>query len=149
MKPSDYIALAAVTVSLLAVAFNLFLDRKKRIADKRAEAYIDFLKHMSLLANLQDRPEAERFPVDAAQLEAKQRILLYGSPRVIQALVGLQLGGGDFTTDEGGKSFVALVQAMQKDCSGVCSTPEQILTPIVYLRGLPHDHFANQTKRER
>ena len=86
MGIKDWIPAGAILVSVVAWFVNNFLDRRRKMSERRAEAYVDYLNGISRVENLPDRNSKEWHEANILTLEARHQILLYGSPNVIAAL---------------------------------------------------------------
>ena len=134
MKLTDYTALIGVFVTLVsaAVAFltwatNLAKDRKQSLAQRRAEAYIDYLTGLSRVSNIADADSKEYRDADIMTLEAKHRIILYGAEEVVEGLRELYEGPAQFAlTKEGRRRYADLLNAMRKDSGQPAASQEAI-----------------------
>ncbi len=95
----------------LQYALSRSAERVKKIDELRTEAYADYLRGVAAAAHLtsdQDFVEANRSVADA-----KTRIVVYGKPRVIEALALFEKDGASLNTETGIAAFVNLVLAMR------------------------------------
>lgn len=119
MKFADYISTGALTVSIFALAINIYLDRYKRLSDRRAEVYLNFLKWFMRSPARIPMTDVEHGEWQAEHLNSKSQVLLYGSKDVVNALLRLyahEREVNDYRTEEGGKALESLYQAMRRDC---------------------------------
>ena len=120
-------ALTVVAAGIGAI-FGTFLtrhtERYKQLQGLRAAAYVDFLRGVSKLAavgrdtlkneaNLLEEREGKIIVTDA-----RARIAIYGSKRVVQSLSKFISGGAVLNTDERLHSFTGVCELMRNESTG-------------------------------
>lgn len=113
-----------VVGAILQYFFSHFTERRKELRKLRSEAYVDYLRSVS---------ESPRLPAgDATALreflvkltEAKTRLCVYGSAKVIDALADIEAGGAKIATPEQVALFLRIVQVMREDSAADRRTPK-------------------------
>jgi hypothetical protein len=113
----DHATLTAI-LSLTGVAigaglqyyFGRNLEGRKQLAMQRAQAYVDYFKGVALTA--QHGRSKDHLAMVA---DAKTRICLYGSPKVIQSLSTFESSGAVLTSAESQAAMMILLKAMRDD----------------------------------
>jgi len=100
---AEFAALGTVALAVVTYTANLVLDRRNKVAIRRSEAYTDFLTGVSRASNIADKNSKEFREADVSILEAKHRIILCGSSRVVRELVELLDGDPRFALTEQGR----------------------------------------------
>ncbi len=111
--------IGVVVGAVLQFVFTRHLDTKKQQRELRAQAYADYLRCVSELANLghqQQSAEARQLRAEAA--DAKCRISLYGAPAVISCFSKFERLGATMNTVEQRHAFTDMVVAMRNDAFG-------------------------------
>jgi hypothetical protein len=115
-------AIAAV-VSVLVVFLTRRSETLKQLQSVKAAAYVDFIRGVAGLAILQResikssdlmRMELEK---DMLVADAKARIAIYGTERVVSSMARFLRGGAVLDSQERTGSFVAICQEMRNDRS--------------------------------
>lgn len=128
-------AVAVFGLGLIGYVVNAILERKAQAARMRTDAYLDFCKAQNTMAVIRDSEDPEFKRMDALCLDAKNRILIYGSSGVVSALRELCSDADSYTTPQGLKRFTDLLSAMRKDAVGKLLTEEEVARTIVFKRG--------------
>jgi hypothetical protein len=129
MTAPELVSILGLVVALIGVWANLALARKKRLQDKRAEAYVDFLKTLILVAKPPESPDLH-LALKYSHLEARARILLFGSPSVKQSWYCVAVSDSSFANPVTAEKLGGLIQAMQIDTYGGVSEMQQILETL-------------------
>lgn len=96
--------------------FTRYLEQQRQRREIRTRAYIDYMSSVSDQANLHyARQTKEWRAIQARTADAKCRICLYGSSKVIEAFANFERLGAVMNTDEGHDAFVSMVVAMRRD----------------------------------
>lgn len=93
----------------LQYAFGQRLEARKQLGGQRAQAYIDFFRAVSALA--QDHSKEQL----ALASDAKTRICIYGSVTVVQKLGDFERSGAIVAEGAGQAALIELMQAMRED----------------------------------
>lgn len=93
--------------------FSRSSEAKKQIAALRSAAYVDYLRAVSMLAR--GRGGAEINTILASAADAKSRIVIYGSSKVIAKLAEFEIKGAVLNTPERGEAFLSMFIEMRKD----------------------------------
>ena len=88
------------------------LERRRHLSQLKAQAYADYFKAVSALATSDKTASANRDLADA-----KSRICLYGSDKVLACLGQLERIGPDLSSKPARDAVVALVKEARKDTS--------------------------------
>ena len=137
MTISEIAALGTVSAAFVTYAANVALERRGRVATRRAEAYIDFLTGISRTANITNRDSKEFRDADISTLEAKHRVILYGSERVVRELALMYDGEPHFSaTVEGRRQYACVLNAMRADCSKGKVSEYEIVRILIVGGGL-------------
>jgi hypothetical protein len=110
-------ALMIAVVSLIGVligaalqyTFGQRLEARKQLGAQKAQAYIDFFRAVTALA--QDRSKEQL----ALAADAKTRICIYGSMTVVQRLGDFQRVGAVAAAGAGQAALIELIRAMRED----------------------------------
>lgn len=132
---ADGVALAAFGLGLCGYLINGWQDRRTRAANRRTEAYLDYIRSQNMMAVIKDDRDPEFQRMDALHLDARARILLYGSSTVIDSLRHLKSGNRSFMHPQTLVSYVALLSAMRKDLVGGALTKEEVGRILVFDQG--------------
>jgi hypothetical protein len=112
--------LAGVVVgALLQYCFNHFTERRKELRRLRSEAYV---AHLHCVSESPRGDDGARVELLTKLTEAKTRIRVYGSTKVINALANFEVGGARITTPAQKNLFLHIIQAMRIDSAGVRHT---------------------------
>jgi hypothetical protein len=100
-----------ITGAVLQYLLTREIEKNKHIEELRAEAYSDYLRAVAASARLRsddDLVEALKNAVDA-----KMRILVYGTSPVIKALAKFEKSGAILNNDLSENNFITIVSAMR------------------------------------
>jgi len=104
------IPLAAVLIgAALGYVSGRLLEMRKQLTLEKGQAYADFLKALATAAT--DRKAG----AVGMAADAKTRICIYGSPRVVRALSGFERAGAKAANEAGQAAVAQLVKAMRAD----------------------------------
>jgi hypothetical protein len=109
-------ALIAFGGVVLGALLQSFLQlRKDKITQKqtlKVKAYTDYLQAASTLSgSIASKHDEARILLT----DAKMRILIYGSPRVISDVAAFDRSGSNLKSLEGAKMFVSITSSMRED----------------------------------
>jgi hypothetical protein len=110
----------------LQYIFTRYLETQRYRREQRTQACLDFLKSASEQFRL-NYPEGspEYDLLTAKTLDARQRICLYSSEKVIHAFAVFQKLGSNIETEEQRAAYVAMVAAMRDDSGNAYSLETQ------------------------
>jgi hypothetical protein len=91
--------------------FGKAAERKKHVHTLRAQAYADYLRAVAAAAHLGSEEDLRDALRQAA--DAKARICVYGSSRVIKALSRFEEVGAVLNNQHSTQAFVSLVSSMR------------------------------------
>lgn len=107
-------ALTALAGVILGALLQSFLQlRKDRITQKQTlkiKAYTDYMQAAAVLSNPDITKHAE---ARTLLTDARLRILLYGSPKVIESVAAFDRTGADLRSHEGMITFVPVIYSMR------------------------------------
>jgi hypothetical protein len=111
-------AIITAILSLMGVAvgaglqfyFGRTLEGRKQLAMQRSQAYVDYFKAFAL--NAQHGRSKDSLAMAA---DAKVRICLYGSPKVIRSLSAFEASGAAVKSADSLTAVMRLVKMMRKD----------------------------------
>lgn len=114
----------------LQFTFGQRLEARKQLGVQKAQAYIDFFRALSALA--QDRSKEQL----ALAADAKTRICIYGSVIVVQRLGDFERAGAIVAKGAGQAALIELMQAMRQDVTN-SATPlkQEDLMHILFSHG--------------
>ena len=95
--------------------FTRYLEAQRHQRDLRTQAYLDYVKSMSGLAHLNDPHGSQERDLLASAADAKARICLYGSGKVVAAFASFEALGAAVISTSQCESFVAMIVAMRRD----------------------------------
>jgi len=95
--------------------FTRYLEAQRYQRDLRTQAYLDYVKSVSGLAHLNDPQGSQERDLLAIAADAKARICLYGSGKVVEAFASFEELGAAVISTSQCESFVAMVMAMRRD----------------------------------
>jgi len=120
----------------LQYVFTRHIEGQRHSRDIRSKAYMDYLNCVGELA--QFRPATgshERKTLDARTADAKSRICLYGSTKVVSAFSKFQELGASTSTTEQCDAFINMVSKMREDSgSKTCENNKEISTVLLGIR---------------
>jgi hypothetical protein len=111
--------LGLILGATLQYFFTRHIENQRHIRDLRSKAYMDLLKSISECANFRPKYSTKE-GMDLAErtANAKARICLFGSTRVIQAYSLWEKLGPNMETEERRAAFIEMVKAMRTDSGG-------------------------------
>ena len=116
--PAVFAFIGVVAGAGLQYLFTRYLDEQKHHRELRTVAYTDYLKAVSEHANLRrNRESAEGRGLGFRTADAKCRICLYGSSKVIEAFARFERLGATMATPEQSLAFTRMVSLMRNDSS--------------------------------
>ena len=123
---SALLALLGIAVgAILSYLFTRSHEQEKHYRLLQTGAYADYLRCVAEAAHLNlESDEANLF---ARAADAKTRICLYGSQKVIALLAAFEKEGGVIDTPQQRSAFVRLVQAMRLNSGAEIADIELIL----------------------
>ncbi|WP_395444032.1 hypothetical protein [Caulobacter sp. UC70_42] len=101
--------IGAVIGAALQYAFGRSLETRKQLVVQRAQAYADFFRGFAALAQSRSSESL------ALVADAKTRICIYGSEKVVLALAAFERAGATTLTPEGEATIIDLMRAMRRD----------------------------------
>lgn len=116
MSPALYSFLGVVIGAALQYLFTRHIEDRRHIRDLRSKAYMDYLNTVAELASFRSQDGTnERVLLNARTADAKARISLYGSNKVIEAFSRWESMGPTMATREQREAFISMIQVMRKD----------------------------------
>ena|SRR2546423_7575577 len=125
MNVNAYQYVIPALIGATAVILGLFVSRrsetKKHLEELRTTAYVDFIRGIAGLAIIQRGPvDTKEKATKGSELitlvaDAKARIVLYGSPRIVVSLAKFLRAGDVLDSTERAKEFTAICQQMRND----------------------------------
>ncbi|MDZ4201977.1 MAG: hypothetical protein U1C96_07540 [Gallionella sp.] len=108
--------LGVVIGALLQYFFTRHIEVQRHRRDLRSKSYMDYLKCVSEQAQFRLKEDTkERQELFARTGDAKARICLYGSKKVIEAFSRFEELGAGMITSEQRQSFTDMVSIMRTD----------------------------------
>jgi len=101
--------LGVVIGASLQFIFGRNLETRKLLVLQRAQAYADYFKGFSGLAQKRNSDDL------SLVANAKTRICIYGSKSVVRALAAFESKGASVSTADGSTALMALLHAMRLD----------------------------------
>ncbi|OZG74492.1 hypothetical protein BTA51_05675 [Hahella sp. CCB-MM4] len=99
--------------------YTRHIENQRHIRDLRSKAYMDFLKAVCELANYRPANDTrERIEISERTADAKARICLYGSAKVIRAYSAWEKLGPAMETEDQRSAFIEMVKLMRIDSGG-------------------------------
>jgi len=123
------LALVGVMVGAgLQYASSRALEGRKQLILQKSSAYVDFFKSVALIA--QHGPSRD---LHAMAADAKVRVCIYGSPKVIRILRDFEASGAVLNSSENYRLIAQLLREMRKDAGMNCKgITEDVLQRIVF-----------------
>lgn len=149
MSIGDAVAVSVFALGLAGYLINAWLDRKTRAAGFRTEAYLDYLRAQNIMSTIKNARDPEFQRMDALGLDARSRILVYGSRRVIEALKQLKAGSSSYLDPSSMRAFTALISAMREDSVGDKASLEEVARILVLGQGVELPQFVLGSRSER
>lgn len=108
-------AIGVVTGASLQFWFSRLTTNWSRLQDKQIQAYVDFLKGVSGVAQSQ-RFKDKRAELDSSSLlaDARARIAVYGHSEVLAALAEFDKTDRKLSSESSLSAFMQLIQTMRK-----------------------------------
>lgn len=97
--------------------FSRTADRDRHVENLRAEAYADYLRAVAASAYL--RSDEDLVAALRSAANAKTRIVVYGSSKVVSALARFEKVGASLGSDTSVTVFISLVSAMRASSAAV------------------------------
>ena len=121
MQPPTYLTAIISASAVLITAFLTYIftktgDRRRHYQDLRTTAYVDFVKSAAGIAiaqNYNDHPKILESTI--LMVDAKTRISIYGSKRVISALSDFFERHGNLDNRIAYTAFINIVEAMRAE----------------------------------
>jgi len=129
------VAIGTVLIGVLSYWANSYFDRRAQAARMRTDAYLDWCRAQNVIATLGQTDIDENRRMRALDLDARNRILIYGSKKVVKALVGLQGCPDTYDTRLGLAKFAGLISAMREDAVGESLSHIDIAQVLVFPKG--------------
>jgi hypothetical protein len=120
--------------------FSRAVEREKHVGNLRSQAYADYLRAVAAAAHLLTNEDLRNALRDAA--DAKARISVYGSARVIKALSQFEEAGAVLNNERSVRAFVSVVASMRSIKSKI---PVRELE-LVLLGTAKRDGIADRSK---
>ncbi|WP_248465383.1 hypothetical protein [Pectobacterium versatile] len=123
-----YLPFAGVVIgAFLQYVFTRQIEYKRALRDMKTKSYMDYLKGVCEQAqalNIPDKKIADERRSEAfiKVADAKARICLYGSKRVIEAFAEFERLGASMATKPQRDAFISMTVEMRKD-AGLASMP--------------------------
>lgn len=125
--------LGIIVGASLQYVFTRYLENQRHRRDLRTQAYTDYLKCVSESAHLIVQPQAPAArEIFASTADAKARICLYGSTKVIQTFSTFEKLGAAMKDDQQRKAFVDMVSAMRSDSGNNCGRNVEDLERVLF-----------------
>ena len=105
--------LGIVVGASLQYVFSRFLDERRHKRLLQTEAYADFLRGVAEATHLDSTINEAQ--VHAKIANARARIALYGSPKVVSLLAEFERAGNAIITEQQHEAFVRLIKAIRGD----------------------------------
>jgi len=145
---ADSVALGVFALGLVGYLVNALIDRRAKAAALRTAAYLDYFRAQSTMAAIRDPHDPEFQQMDALSLDARTRILLYGSKQVVAALKRL-MGESRSYKDPGSlEAYTELLAAMRRESLRESLSKEDVARILVFRQedALP-DHVHMESRR--
>lgn len=108
--------IAGVTTQYI---LSFYSEKRKRNADLKMQAYIDFIRGVSELGIERNRHDAKKHEEHLTKfLDAKSRIAIYGSNRVVASIAAFYKKGGKVTNEEERRLLMQIYQNMRGEYQG-------------------------------
>lgn len=131
--------LGIIVGALLQYFFTKFLEEKRHRRELRTQAYLDYMKCVSELAQRAQFPnKSSPAEIYARTADAKGRICLYGSPKVIRAFSIFEKLGATMGTADGEDSYIKMIKAMRKDSGNNCKIDSIDVALMLFGNQDPH-----------
>lgn|SRR5579863_832288 len=121
MQPPTYLTTVISASAVILTAFLTYIfaktgDRRKHYQDLRTTAYVDFVKSAAGIAIAQNYSDhAKVLESTILMVDAKTRISIYGSKKVISALANFFKQHGMLNNKIAYTAFVEIVEAMRAE----------------------------------
>jgi hypothetical protein len=111
---------------------NTSLERRKHLSSLRAAAYADYFRAVSSLATAGRSSAAV-----SALAEAKGRMCLYGSPRVLGRLAQLERHGANLASPDARAAILDIVSEARKDTTSTGASVENADLSLILFGSHP------------
>ncbi len=105
--------LGVVAGAILQYIFTNIREQKNQKQKLKTQAYVDFLKGVS--GQMLDNPEQSKLEYRTLLADAKMRISIYGSSKVIKSIADLTRSGAVLDTPERQRLFIQICQTMREE----------------------------------
>lgn len=93
-------------------------ERRKQLEALKTQAYVDYLRSAAQIGHLGRSDSSKRIEIMAALADAKTRICIYGSAKVIAALASFEKAGPDLNSLNSREKFLAVCIEMRHQSLG-------------------------------
>ena len=123
--------------ALLQYYLGHLKGERERADQRRNDAYSDYLRSVSAIANTQMGENREGdFKLRSALADAKCRISIYGTDEVVSRLSAFEATGANLADEKSLTAFLSLAHSMRRDAGNGSSKPSQNeLKLILFGRG--------------
>lgn len=98
----------------LQYLFSRSGERRKQLEALRNQAYVDYVRCVAQLANAKKEDASKRAELLAALADAKTRICIYGSSKVIRALADFEKSGSVLSSADSIKRFLEICHEVRR-----------------------------------
>jgi len=110
--------LGVVIGASLQFFFSRFGERRKQLEILRSQAYVDYLRSVAQIAQIDRADHKKRVEFLAAAADAKTRICVYGSAKVVDALAAFEKGGPALDSSDSLARFLVMCNEMRQQSFG-------------------------------
>jgi hypothetical protein len=100
-------------------------ERRKQLETLKTQAYVDYLRSAAQIGHLGRSDSNKRIEILAALADAKARICIYGSAKVIEALASFEKAGSDLNSLNSRQKFLAVCIEMRTQGLGESKVVEE------------------------
>jgi hypothetical protein len=118
--PAVFTLIGVLIGAVLQYMTGRALEAKRQFMQQRGQSYVDYFKAIALIAKLGPTPENLSLAADA-----KTRICIYGSPKVVAQLGLLEVSGPNTTMHASQKALISLISAMRTDLGNSLGNSEE------------------------
>lgn len=105
--------IAGVTTQYILSSYS---EKRKRNADLKMQAYVDFIKSVSELGIEQKDHNVKKLgEYHIKLLDAKSRIAIYGSKKVVESIAAFFKNGGKINSEEERRLIIKIYQNMRNE----------------------------------
>jgi len=128
--------LGIVIGASLQYYFTRHIENQRHIRDLRSKAYTDYIKCVAELAQIHPKDNSqEKKELFARTGDAKARICLYGSRKVIEAFSAFEELGASMGTIEQRQTFSNMILMMRADsCSELGASSKDLQNVLLGVR---------------